>query len=43
MTRLLTLLALATLCGCGDTHEWIPWSACTSSISHKNFMPALAL
>lgn len=27
MRKLLALLALVALCGCGDTHEWIPWSA----------------
>ena len=27
MKRLLALLALVALCGCADTHEWIPWSA----------------
>ena len=27
MKRLLALLALVTLCGCADTHEWVPWSA----------------
>lgn len=27
MRKLLALLALIALCGCANTHEWIPWSA----------------